>query len=63
MKGKKRNQWNNNKESRKKELAELYLNLSKTTLSNFDKNVEEAGKDLDDLDRQVDEALKLLSSQ
>ena len=43
-------------------MAEFYFDLSKTSLSNFDKNVEDAEKDIDDLDRQVDEALKLLTS-
>ena len=47
----------------RQQLAEFYLNLSKPTLSDFDKNAEEAEKDIDDLDRQVNEALKLLTSQ
>ena len=37
------------KENSRMELAEFYLNLSKDTLSNFDKNVEDAENDIDDL--------------
>ena len=39
------------------ELAEFYLNLSKDTLSNFDKNVEDAENDIDDLQNQVELAM------